>query len=104
MKFKTIKTICIIAALSIIISIPMTTHAQCKSVGDLYPKTVVITAINQQTGKVDLFDGYYTWYFIGAEDWQVGDTVSMVMDSKGTKAVTDDTIEAVRSSSLQLVG
>ena len=103
MKFKTIKTICIIAAFTII-SMPMTAHAQSKSVGNLYPKTAVITAINQQTGKVDLFDGYYTWSFVGAEDWQVGDTVSMIMDGKGTKSVTDDIIEAIRSSSLQLVG
>jgi hypothetical protein len=100
MKFK---TICIIAAL-IIISMPMTTHAQCKSVGNLYPKTAVITAINQQTGKVDLFDGYYTWSFVGAEDWQVGDTVSMIMDGKGTKSVNDDTIVSMRASSLELVG
>lgn len=32
------------------------------------------------------------WAFYGVEDWQEGDCVSMVMDSRGTESITDDEI------------
>jgi len=82
---------------------PMTVHAQSRSL-DLYPKTVIITSINEKTNTVQVYDGHYTWSFKGVEDWQMYDTVSMIMDGKGTKSVDDDKIVSMRLSSLELVG
>ena len=49
-----------------------------------------------------VFDGYYDWEFTGIEDWQMYDTVSMIMDNNGTKSVTDDKIVCEQASSIDL--
>ena len=97
------KKFLILSLISLTLVSPITVHAQSRSL-DLYPKTAIITDINEKTDIVQVYDGYYIWSFKGVEDWQMYDTVSMIMDGKCTKSVTDDTIEAIRSSSLQLVG
>jgi hypothetical protein len=38
------------------------------------------------------------WEFYGCEDWQTGDCASLLMDSRGTESVHDDTITHARYS------
>ena len=97
------KKLLLLSIITITLVASMTVHAQSRSL-DLYPKTAIITSINEKTDTVQVYDGYYTWSFKGVEDWQMYDTVSMIMDGKCTKSVDDDTIVSMRSSSLKLVG
>ena len=51
---------------------------------------------------ITVFDGYYDWKFTGIEDWQMYDTVSIIMDNNDTKSVKDDKIVCEQSSWLDL--
>ncbi len=42
------------------------------------------------------------WVFNGAEDWEVGDCASLLMDSKGTKKIRDDVVEGAKYSAWAL--
>lgn len=42
------------------------------------------------------------WEFYGAEDWEIGDCVSLLMNSKGTEKIQDDTIENAKFSAWTL--
>ena len=56
-----------------------------------YPETAVVVAVEDDTVSVETFTGNL-FEFYGSEDWFIGDTVSMIMDSCGTPKVTDDII------------
>lgn len=56
-----------------------------------YPETGVVVEICNDVVTVETSTGNL-FAFYGAEDWFVGDIVSMIMDSCGTQRVTDDII------------
>lgn len=56
-----------------------------------YPETGVVVEIYDDTVVVETSTGN-VFEFYGSEDWSIGDCVSMIMDSCGTKMVTDDII------------
>lgn len=57
----------------------------------LYPKTLVVTETDAARDIVVCEDyNENVWEFEGVEDWETGDIVSAVMDSKGTEEVYDD--------------
>ena len=62
-----------------------------------YPETGVVVEIYDDTVVVETSTGNI-FEFFGAEDWFVGDIVSMIMDSCGTTEITDDMIIAVKYS------
>lgn len=67
------------------------------STTDLYPKTAVVTCVDEESDMVYCMD--YTknlWSFEGSEDWETGDVVSMIMDTKGTDTIYDDEIVSIR--------
>ena len=69
----------------------------------LYPKTGAVTSIWKDDDVVTVMDcNGYLWDFCGIEDWQVGDTCSMIMDSNGTADIYDDTIVMVQYSSFTI--
>ena len=57
----------------------------------LYPETGKVVEICNDVVTVETSTGNL-FAFYGAEDWFVGDIVSMIMDSCGTQRVTDDII------------
>ena len=57
----------------------------------LYPETGKVVEISGEVVAVETSTGNL-FEFYGSEDWSIGDTVSMIMDSCGTENVTDDII------------
>lgn len=69
------------------------------AIEDIYPETAIIQEVNYNTDVVTVqtLNGN-TFQFEGIEDYQAGDIVSMIMDSKKTPEVTDDIILSVKYS------
>ena len=63
----------------------------------LYPETGKVVEICNDVVTVETSTGNL-FAFYGAEDWSIGDCVSMIMDSCGTENITDDIILAVKYS------
>ena len=62
---------------------------------NLYPNAAEIVEIDNDL--VICSDGAENlWAFWGAEDYETGDIVALIMDSRGTPDIHDDTIVAVR--------
>ena len=60
---------------------------------DYYALATVVTAIDRDTDVVTCEDGRGNlWEFQGVEDWQVGDTANLLMDSMDTECIYDDEI------------
>lgn len=63
----------------------------------LYPKSGIVTEVNIPANTVTVTDANGNgWAFYGTEDYEVGDAVAMIMDSKGTETIYDDEIVTVR--------
>lgn len=64
-----------------------------KQVENLYPLSTVVTEINIKNDTVTVEDtNGNLWSFNGAEDWEVGDGCSLLMDNNGTNNIEDDII------------
>ena len=66
-------------------------------VNDLYPATGVITDISDDVVTYEDFNGF-KWQFYGAEDFSIGDVVSVMMNDNNTPEIFDDEIVKVRYS------
>lgn len=66
---------------------------------NLYGLTTVVFSVSYSTDIVTVedFNGNL-WQFDGAEDWVEGDICTLIMNSKGTAEIKDDTIISVRYS------
>lgn len=65
--------------------------------GDYYPRTFVVDSLDYERDMVIVVDTVgYEWEFCGTEDWEVGDLVSAVMYSRGTKTIFDDSFSKIR--------
>ena len=69
----------------------------CGKSSTLYPETAKVVEICNDEVVVETCTGNL-FAFYGAEDWMVGDTVSMIIDSCGTENITDDIILTVKYS------
>lgn len=69
----------------------------CGKSSTLYPETAKVVEICNDEVVVETCTGNL-FAFYGAEDWFVGDIVSMIMDSCGTVEVNDDMIITVKYS------
>jgi len=64
----------------------------------LYPETMVITDINQDTVTAKTATGFI-YSFSGTEDYTTGDIISCIMNDNGTEDnITDDIIISVQYS------
>lgn len=64
-----------------------------------YPATMVVTEINRATDVITMETATGHMYeMTGAEDYMVGDLVSLIMDDKGTQEIADDAILDARYS------
>lgn len=65
----------------------------------LYPRTAVVVEIDRPNDTVVCEDSVgMLWAFYGADDWELDDCVSLLMDSRGTDSIYDDSIVAARYS------
>ena len=66
---------------------------------NLYPLSARIISINKTADEVTAEDSNGNlWGFTGAEDYEINDTVALIMDSKGTQNIKDDEIVSTRYS------
>lgn len=70
-----------------------------KKTKNLYAMTTVVYAVSDANDTVTVkdFNGNL-WQFKGAEDWEINDICSCVMDNKGTTYIKDDEIIKVKYS------
>ena len=61
----------------------------------LYPATMTITNITGDIVTMETSTGH-TYEMDGAEDYMVGDLVSLIMNDNGTESITDDAIVSAR--------
>ena len=94
-----------ILSVSLIISVITTSSfvsfahpANRMNYGNLYPKTAIIVALDNDKDTVTVNDGHNNWKFTGIEDLQMYDPVSLIMDDNGTKNIHDDKIVSIRCS------
>lgn len=62
-----------------------------------YPETARVVEICNDEVVVETYTGNL-FAFYGAEDWMVGDCISLIMDGCGTAEVNDDVIITVKYS------
>lgn len=68
-----------------------------------YPLTTVVSSVEHSTDTVEVEDGNRTiWAFTGCEDWQIGDTCSLIMSDNGTANIYDDEIVKTKYSSFTI--
>ena len=79
----------IFLAVAVIMTAPLTVSA------DYYPSCGIVTEIEGDVVIYTEFNGNM-FSFLGAEDWEMGDIVAVIMDDNGTQIVTDDEIVSVR--------
>ena len=66
----------------------------------LYPLTTTVENVDYSEDLVAVKDSTgHMWVFSGVEDWQIGDTCSMIMNDNNTPEIFDDIIEDVKYSS-----
>jgi hypothetical protein len=57
----------------------------------LYPRAMFVTSLDKTNDKVICEDATeMVWSFYGIDDWEIGDMVTCIMDSKGTDSMLDD--------------
>ena len=68
-----------------------------------YPLTTIVSLVNHEADTVEVKDGNGTiWVFTGCEDWQIGDTCSLIMSDNGTVNIYDDEIVKTKYSSFTI--
>ena len=71
----------------------------------LYPRTAVVVEIDRPNDTVVCEDSVgMLWAFYGADDWELDDCVSLILDSRGTDIIYDDDIVSVRYSAFRVEG
>lgn len=108
--FITALLIIVLVFALIALSIFIVTHGQKpKDIGEnltngwYYALTTCVVEVDRDNDIVTCEDSNGNlWEFYGCEDWQEGDCASLLMNSKGTPSVYDDTIEGARYSAWTL--
>ena len=59
----------------------------------LYPNCGQVMSVNADSDTVVFEDGSGNqWEFVGAEDWETGDIVAVIMNDNGTDEIKDDIV------------
>lgn len=73
------------------------------SKSNLYALTAVVAEVDRNNDTVTCEDyNGNLWVFDGAEDWEVGDCASLLMNSNGTAKIRDDAVEGAKYSAWAL--
>lgn len=64
---------------------------------NMYPETMIVKEVKNDLVTIETANGAL-FQFEGAEDWEVGDICSCIMDSKGTAIIYDDEIVKTKYS------
>lgn len=83
--------------LIIILAIAIIAYTCSCGKSTLYPETGKVVEICNDTVSVETYTGN-VFEFYGAEDWMIGDCISLIMDGCGTAEVNDDVIITVKYS------
>lgn len=72
---------------------------------DFYPETAIVREVSATTDLVVVETSTGNLFaFRGAEDWEKGDAVSLIMDSRATDMVEDDEIVSTKYAGWKLEG
>lgn len=91
----------IITGLTIIAIIALTLSGFCavafgnQHESKLYPQTMKVIEIEDNIVTIQDYNGFI-YEFEGAEDWEVGDICSCIMNDNGTPKIYDDEIVSIR--------
>lgn len=99
-KFQTLFIIVALAIIAAFTDLSLAKLYNANRQNHLYPLTTTVTEVNNDTVTVEDSNGNL-WSFNGAEDWEINDSCTLVMDSNGTEYVTDDTILSETYSGVQ---
>lgn len=87
---EVLKLLAVIVALGIVILLVLGTAWS-------YPMTAIVVDVSRGNDKVTIKDyNGNLWQYTGVEDYEVGDIVSCIMNSKGTEKIKDDVIIQMR--------
>ena len=89
----------IILFIALIFSCSIIVDGRCrlKVERDFYPKCATIETVDREHDIVIVADcSGFLWGFSGCEDWEVGDVVAMIMNTRGTPEIFDDVIVQTR--------
>ena len=108
--FSTALLIIVLVFALIALGIFIVTHGQRpKDIGEnltngwYYALTTCVVNIDRENDIVTCEDSNGNlWEFYGVEDWEIGDCASLLMNSRGTEKIQDDTIENVKFSAWTL--
>lgn len=90
---------CSLAAIAIMSGESLGKWKMEKQVKNLYPLSARIVSINETADEITAEDvNGNLWGFTGIEDYALGDTVALIMNSKGTRNIKDDEIVSSRYS------
>lgn len=91
------KTAFILALVAFIISLISPLVVSQIKLNNTYPMTAVVVKVSRPNDTVTIrdFNGNL-WQFKGAEDWEVNDIASCIMDNKSTDRISDDEVISVR--------
>lgn len=85
--------------LSVTSSLKVEAKSKTYSIDTLYAKTAIIYELDRDNDIVYVSDSNgEAWSFMGCEDYEIGDYVSMIMYTNNTKSIYDDMIVSVRYS------
>ena len=92
-----------LAILIILCGIPALTYLLVRSAEidkmekNIYPETMIVKEVKNDLVTIETASGIL-FQFEGAEDWEVGDICSCIMDSKDTETIYDDEIVRTKYS------
>lgn len=90
---------CSLAAIAIMSGESLGKWKMEKQIKNLYPLSARIVSINETANEITAEDvNGNLWGFTGIEDYALGDTVALIMNSKGTRNIKDDEIVSSRYS------
>lgn len=65
--------------------------------GNYYPRAFVVSEVDYDRDVVVVTDAVgFEWEFSECDDWEKGDMVVAIMDSKGTETIFDDSFVTIR--------
>ena len=83
-----------VGAVAVALMMALMFAAAMPAMAELYPLSGLVIDVDHWEDCITVADFYgHTWVWEdGAEDWDEGDLVAMIMDDNGTPSVLDDTI------------
>lgn len=71
-------------------------HYDARHINRYYATAATVTEVNYREDFIEARNYSRVFIIKGADDWQVGDTVSILLDSKNTAKIIDDEIVNTR--------